>query len=116
MVLALVSTAALALSFRQEHQVAKVEEYMRELFDKTKSNEMGLEDSLELLHDKVWFIAMLADSRLMVARRRGASDALTYPFRGSGSCSTFLIAVICSEDDLFRVDLCCDRSCCFNPF
>lgn len=37
----------------QEHEVAKVAEYVNELFDKTKTNEKGLEQSLRTLDEKV---------------------------------------------------------------
>ena len=40
-------------SLSQEHNVLKVEELVKELFDKTAKNEKGLENSLETLEKKV---------------------------------------------------------------
>ncbi|CAM9225147.1 unnamed protein product [Ascophyllum nodosum] len=63
------------MEIHQEHQVAKVEEYMRELFDKTKSNEMGLEDSLELLQDKVGDLEKKMTEQLESSLATGLNDA-----------------------------------------
>lgn len=50
---ALDATSHVSARTTQEHNVAKVEEHTKELFDKTEKNEKGLADSLQILERKV---------------------------------------------------------------
>eukprot|EP00904_Undaria_pinnatifida_P013990 jgi/Undpi1/9721/HiC_scaffold_27.g12177.m1 len=63
------------MGVQQEHNVAKVEEHVKELFDKTTQNEKGLEESLEILEKKVRELEIKIKRQLESTLETGIGEA-----------------------------------------
>lgn len=91
----------LLLYLPQEHNIAKVEEHVKELFDKTTVNEKGLAKSLETLEQKV--NAGEARGRYMLSHSKLVQSASKYkgkivtvtPSEGSSTTNWFDCTLSC---------------------